>query len=360
MTASASISYTVLGIMSGSSKDGLDMSLLKFDWMDGDLQFEIIHNEGFDFPIDIKRLLAVNKNSTIEEILRSDHSYCIYIADQILSISNNQHIDYIAFHGHTIVHVPQENISYQMGSGAHLSALTGIACVTDFRLQDITLGGEGTPLAPLADKWLFPGHDMYINIGGIANITVVDNGIHKGFDICPANQVLNHFAQKLGKEYDKNGVLAKSGTVDDSVLNEIIALDYFNKKGPKSLDNNWIVEKHIPWLEFKNIEPQDMLRTYIQVLVLLVEKVARQANVSSIFITGGGIKNLYLEELLINAIVSADIQVKIPDPDIIDYKEAMLMALAGFFRVIRVNNVYNTVTGASRDSVGGALYETNG
>ncbi len=346
--------------MSGSSKDGIDASLIYFKDEVNDFTWETVSNFEIKLPASIQQLLSITADDSIEQILSNDALYSAFISQEIKKIQENFAIDYLSIHGHTVLHLPAKGITFQMGSAATISALTGIHAMDNFRLQDIAKGGVGTPLAPLADNYLYKGYDAYINIGGIANVTITTHDSILGYDICPANQVLNYFAQKLGFAFDNNGESARIGQVNNALLQALIQMDYMHLPNPKSLDNNWIQKEHIPFIHSFGIATNDVLHTYVHFMVHSMVRSVKASKCKSVFVTGGGIHNLYLRQLLQQQLEQEKIVLKVPSTEIINFKESILMALIGFFRVTKRSNVLESVTGASSDSIGGSLYLANG
>jgi len=345
--------------MSGSSKDGIDASLLKFSNHNDDFNWEVVNHFLIDAPNDVMKLLDINESDSLAKVLYHDFEFARFLSQEILKIKEKYEIDYVAIHGHTVLHLPEKGSTFQMGSAATISSLTGLNAIDNFRLQDIALSGTGTPLAPLADTYLFPGFDAYINLGGIANISVVQKSKVIGFDVCPCNQVLNYFAQKIGLPFDTNGIHAKGGIAHNTVLKEWSEISFFSKKPPKSLDNNWIQKKHIPFIETFNLSPKDTLATYTKLIVRLLHETLIKYEIKNVFLSGGGIQNLYIQELFSEIANRDELTVTIPNLDVINYKESMLMALVGYFRITEQVNIFNSVTGASASSIAGALYLTH-
>ena len=344
----------VLGVMSGSSLDGLDMALINMK-TEG---YELLHSATIPLSADITKRLREYNSLTSLEYIKLDRDYSLSVAQIIKNfLSTIDHeISLIGVHGHTIIHMPSEGITVQLGNGGIISSMTNIDTITDFRIQDITRGGEGTPLVSIADINLFVGYDYYLNLGGIANITSTLSDDMTAYDICPCNQVLNHFAKKyFGLPYDNNGVIARSGSFVSHCTEEIDKLPYWNKEAPKSLDNNWIQEEVILKID-KGQAANNLLFTMTK---WIAEKISNAISVKNtrVFISGGGAYNTFLIECLETLITTKNIELIVADPKIVDYKEAILMAYLAFLRITNQHNVLSQVTKAKGDSIGGAHYK---
>ncbi len=276
------------------------------------------------------------------------------------------HPDFIASHGHTIFHYPIEKFTAQIGDGAALAAVSGYPVICDFRTQDIALGGEGTPLAPIADKFLFPGKDFYFNIGGIANISCITPTKIIAFGVGPANQILNTLAQLMDLEYDDCGNIARRGELNLELYSTINVFPYFQQGYPKSLDNRWVQKNILPVYLNYHCSVEDKLRTAVEQLAqetalalkTIIEKERLKKEHYSLFITGGGAFNDFLISRInehCNKI--ATVKLEIPEKRIVQFKEALLMALMGVLRIENIPNCFGSVTGAHRDVIGGAIFQ---
>jgi len=364
--------YKVIGLMSGSSLDGLDIAYCNFEVIDGDITWKLLEKETLKFdPKWIARLAHLPTQSA--RVLAQTHAYFgRYMAELVNNFIKKNKItpNLIASHGHTIFHEPERYFTTQIGDGAALAALTGITTVCDFRTQDIALAGEGTPIAPAADRYLFSGYDFYLNIGGIANITCHVNGKYIAFDTSPANQVLNLLANEMDLPFDLNGEIARSGHMVQELIDELDEINYFQKKYPKSLDNNWIRQHIFPIIQKNNSEIADKLHTYTRFIALHIKESIKRIfeqessdtfEVSNdkkyrMLATGGGAFNQFLMEQIQAECKLFNIEIVLPETAIIEYKEAILMGLMGVLRMEGLPNCFSSVTGAEMDTVGGAVY----
>ncbi len=368
--------YRVLGLMSGSSLDGLDLALCEFVVENENISsWKLLQADTLPFSEMWQSRLA-HLPVQNAQVYAQTHVYFGHYMGELVNqflknISNdnleNKNIDFIASHGHTIFHFPNKRMTAQIGDGAALAAITGHSVISDFRTQDIAIGGEGTPLAPAADKYLFEGYDFYLNIGGIANISCNVNGKMIAFDIGGANQIFNRLANLVDLEYDDGGQLAAKGEIVNILLEEINATDYFSQKYPKSLDNQWVVQNLFKkYFEFPDESIENKLRTAIEqlaqqtvksVLQIIENEGLTNDKKYKMLATGGGVFNLFLIKRMQTLLSEQlNIEIVIPEKEIIQFKEAILMGLLGVLRMENIPNCMASVTGAKRDTIGGAVY----
>jgi anhydro-N-acetylmuramic acid kinase len=260
--------------------------------------------------------------------------------------------DIIASHGHTIFHEPHKKVMYQIGDGAVIAAETGIPTISDFRRLDIMLGGQGAPLVPIGDRMLFSDYDYCLNIGGFSNISFEKEGKRVAFDISPVNYVFNRYTRQIGLEYDKDGNIARSGEICQPLLEELNELEFYHKEGPKSLGREWVEELIFPMIDQYGLSLPERLRTFCEHAAFQVSRVTSSGK--RLLITGGGALNKFLVER-ISALTGCEIV--IPDPIIIEYKEALIFALLGALYMADQPSCLSSVTGASRDNIGGMLFK---
>ncbi len=336
-----------MGVMAGSSMDGLDIVLVDlkkdYNWF-----FELVEGETIAYDPDVHNILKHASDKTEREQKQIDQYFGEWIAGTIKQFITNSP-DFIALHGHTIIHEPHNGISWQLGSADVVARETGIKTIAEFRNLDISLGGQGAPLVSRGDFELFNTYDGCLNLGGIANVSV--KAVGSAWDIGPCNQVLNFFAQKLGKEYDKDGLLAESGSIDEDWRTKIMRLDYFSYPPPKSLPNNAISSNLL-----NETSALSGLRTFTECIaeqtIIDIERISMQE--MQILTTGGGALNSFLVKLL-NKNSSNKLFI-VPDEDLVMYKEAILFAFLGVLRLRNEVNVLRSVTGAEIDSVSGVIH----
>lgn len=361
--------YHILGLMSGSSLDGLDLAYCQLDWDQEDVaQWSIVEAATLPFSAIWQRRLRHLPDQPALTFAQTHTYFGRYMGElvqQFLSAHSITKLDAIASHGHTIFHQPDRRLSVQIGDGAALAALTGYPTITDFRTQDVALDGEGAPLAPLVEHYLLSGYDFYLNLGGIANVSAPLPSGWVALDCCPANQVLNALAEQMGMPYDADGKAARSGQVLPELLHQVASLDYFQRPYPKSLGNGWIRQQVLPLYLGADGSPQDKLATacehcaieVAQSLDAIIQNEGLNRSTYRVLVTGGGAFNTYLlETLQAYAKRHHRIELYMPAPDLVQYKEALLMALLGVLRLEGRPNSWRSATGAQQDTVNGALY----
>jgi anhydro-N-acetylmuramic acid kinase len=249
----------------------------------------------------------------------------------------------------------------QIGDGAAIAAETKLPVVSDLRALDVAFGGQGAPIVPIGEKLLFREYDFFLNLGGIANISYSSaSSGYIAFDVCPANRVLNMLANDAVKEFDDEGRIAASGKTDTKLLSELNVLEYYKQDYPKSLANDFGTEIVYPMIKNTGIRTDNALRTYTEHIVIQIKKgiagLKQAPSDSKLLVTGGGAFNTFLISRLREQLKELNIEVVVPDEKIVKYKEALIMALIGVLRWREETNVMSSVTGAERDSVGGALW----
>lgn len=355
--------YKVIGLMSGSSLDGLDIVYTHLEEVRGQWSFEIINAGCIEYDAEWLRLLKNAHELSVPDFLRLHTRYGRYLAAQVKAFTDanalEHKIDFIASHGHTVFHEPANHTTFQLGDGSVLAAATGLPVISDLRALDVALGGQGAPIVPVGDKLLFHDYDYLLNLGGIANLTVKNGGDIIAFDVCPANQVLNVLAQKAGMDYDADGLLAASGNLLADVLDDLNDQDYYKRSAPKSLSNDQAMELVFPSLTQSSHAVNDMLHTAVQHVAEQVLEAVKRYSVGvehpRMLVTGGGAFNRYMVSR-IQELLDGIVTVVVPDAQTVKYKEAVVMALTGALRWREETNVYSSVTGASRDSISGALW----
>jgi len=355
--------------MSGSSLDGLDIAYCEIQLARSPefriLDSDILVAETLPFSEQwIVRLKNLPEQNALT-FAKTNTYFAHYLADLVKTfcIKNKVKPDFISSHGHTIFHQPENRVTVQIGDGAALAAKTGYPVICDFRTHDIALDGEGTPLAPIADKWLYPGYDFYLNIGGIANISCDLEYKFIAYDIGPANQIFNALAQLAAKEYDESGDIARGGKINTALLNQVNEIVYFSQTYPKSLDNSWISQNILPLYFSAEISLEDKICTAVEQLAQQLQKeieiIKKTENLNRkkyrIFATGGGVFNNFLIERMRE--LCSNTELVLPAPKVINFKEAALMALLGVLRVENQENCLSSVTGAKFDTIGGAVYQ---
>lgn len=401
--------YKVIGLMSGSSLDGLDIAYVHLQEAASTIkdspkkwEFTILEADTYPYPDEWRRALADARHLSALEYQLLHTRYGRYIGEQVLHFIETHQLHYqvqlIASHGHTVFHDPGQRMTAQLGDGAALAATTGINVVSDLRAMDVALGGQGAPIVPVGERLLLPDHAFFLNLGGIANISAGSGpGLGSGgssvsgggsphqqrmaFDVCPANRVLNELASMAGKAYDEGGALAAGGALDEDLLQALNDQSYYARPYPKSLANEFGTETILPLVldaiagmagegvdqaAEGGIAVEDALRTYVEHIAVQVRRAvegllayageATDTSPLKMLITGGGAHNTFLVARLRETLASMGVEVVVPDGQLVDFKEALVMALIGVLRWREENNVFAAVTGASRDSIGGAVW----
>ena len=345
-----------IGLMSGSSLDGLDIALVSFHEKDDKYGFQILAAETLAYPEYWTKQLSEAFHKQPEDLVQLDKEYGRYLGEQVLSFAQKRNVqpDFVASHGHTIFHRPEEHYTLQIGDGAELAQACGFTVVNDFRSEDVSKGGQGAPLVPIGDKLLFGDYEICLNIGGIANLSYDEDGKRIAYDLCIANQALNYLAQMKGLEYDKDGALARSGEVDHSLLKKLNNLPFFLQEPPKSLGREFFETYQKDLL--KDLSVEDMLATFVEHIALQIALPISLLPKGKILCTGGGARNQYLIERLQ---ARTKHEVVVPEKQIIDYKEALVFAFLGLLRMEGKTNVLSSVTGAASDSCSGRIWKNS-
>ncbi len=339
--------------MSGTSLDGVDICYVQFETTDS-YRFKILKAETFPYSKTWKSTLQNAFTSDTATIEALDNTYGLYLGkliNQFIDKNAINTIDFIASHGHTIFHKPNEGYTLQIGNGQSIANNTKQEVICDFRTQDVSLGGQGAPLVPIGDELLFNEYDYCLNLGGFVNVSFKEDGKRIAFDICPVNIALNHYIQKLGFDFDDKGELASSGSINQDLLSELNALDYYKLPHPKSLGYEWIVEVIIPLIEKHNPEIKDILRTFTEHVAFQISKIIPKK--SSVLVTGGGAFNTFLMNRIEHYL---DQKITIPPNELIDFKEALIFAFLGLLKSENQINILSSVTGATQDHSSGVLF----
>jgi anhydro-N-acetylmuramic acid kinase len=355
--------YRAIGLMSGSSLDGLDIAFVEFQEQAGKWTYEIKETACYVYDEEwAGRLKYATDLSALDyQLLHIDYGH--YIGQQVNDFIEDRQLHYqvalIASHGHTTFHIPGKKMTAQLGDGAAIAAKTQLPVVTDLRAVDIAFGGQGAPIVPIGEKLLMAGYDFFLNIGGIANISFnADQYI--AFDVCAANRVLNMLVNEIGKEYDDGGQIAASGTVNETLLEKLNALDYYKQSYPKSLANDFGTDVVYPIIKNAGVEIKDTLRTYVEHIIVQIKNAVAgfrlPASGFRLLVTGGGAFNTFLIQRLSDSLKELKVEVIVPDKKLVNFKEALIMAFIGVLRWRQEYNVLSSVTGATRDSIGGALW----
>ncbi|NEM96266.1 anhydro-N-acetylmuramic acid kinase [Pontibacter burrus] len=350
--------YHVIGLMSGTSLDGLDIAYCRLTYKTKNWIYNILNAETLpysDYWIDS---LRGAETAAGQNLVALDHAFGQHMGEQVRQfiVRHNIQPDFVASHGHTIFHQPDKHISLQIGNGAYLAAHARLPVICDIRTLDIALGGQGAPLVPIGDELLFADYDYCLNLGGIANISFNHNGRRIAYDISACNMLLNTLANQAGFSYDEDGRLAQSGKLDAILLQQLNVPSYFSAPYPKSLGKEWVLEHSLKTLAESNATIADKLHTTCHHIAQQIANALQPANYKQkVLVTGGGAFNSYLIALL-QKYAGNGYRIEVPAPELVSFKEALVFAFLGVLRWRNEVNSLQTVTGASRNSVGGAIY----
>lgn len=351
--------YEIIGLMSGTSLDGLDIAHVRFDFNNNSNDsFVLLNADTVPIPEDLLHKLMDAPNYSVAQMLMLDKEFGSFLADSVLKfierkkiVKNN--LQAIASHGQTILHQPNNGFTLQIGCGSTLSYLTNLNVINDFRTKDIVAGGQGAPLVPIGDFGLFSDlAEGFLNIGGFANVSFKKDDTIVAYDICPGNLPLNKLAQAKNLAYDKNGELAKSGEINFFLLDLLNSIEYYLLDGPKSLGTEWIEEFYYPLLKFDK-EIENNLRTVVEHTAIQISNVLNSAKLNSVLVTGGGAKNGFLIERIQHYFNG---ELILPEQKIIDFKEAIVFAYLGALYLDKRPNAISSVTGAKKNTIGGVFH----
>lgn len=354
--------YKILGLMSGSSLDGLDIALCSFNYENEQiLDWDIIRAETLPYEDKWVARLSMLPEQNALTYAKTHTYFGHYMGELVNQFLENttEKIDYIASHGHTIFHYPNQMMTAQIGDGAALAMKTGLPVISDFRTSDIALQGEGTPLAPTVDYYLFPKYNFLLNLGGIANLTYQYQDKRVAYDVSPCNQILNALAREMNIPYDPNGQIAATGQIIPELETRLHQFPYYQKPFPKSLDNQYLTQSFLPKVLNQEGTIEDKMHTCCQVFgKQIAENILQFQHFESnkILSTGGGTYHAFLLDCIQKRLGNT-FQIVKPSHTIIDYKEALLMALLGLLRIHHRPNCFSAITGASNDTIGGAIYQ---
>ena len=346
--------YLALGLMSGTSLDGLDIVCAAFVLKNGKWSFSIKASETINYSDSWVDKLRFANQLNKEALISLDQEYGLFLglAVKKFLLSINEKPDLIASHGHTVFHQPESGYTLQIGAGDEIFSLVNIPVVYNFRIADVELGGQGAPLVPIGDKLLFGENEACLNLGGFANISFETEGERKAFDICPVNTILNLYASKLGFQYDRNGEISRTGKIQVDLLKRLNNLNYYRQSFPKSLAREWLEDQFLPEISQKEYPVKDIMATVCEHIAIQISDITNNYGLKNMLVTGGGAFNKYLLEILSSYSQSKLI---LPDPEIINFKEALVFAFMGILKFRNEINCLASVTGAERDSVCGVL-----
>ena len=341
--------------MSGTSVDGLDVCCATFSRQEGKWHYQIDCARGYAYPQELSEALRSKvQHMSAKDFVAFHSEYGRFLGQRVNEFIKEFGVkpDFIASHGSTVLHEPANRIMFQIGDGAAIAAETGLPVVSDFRRLDIMLGGQGAPLVPIGDDLLFGEYDYCLNIGGFSNISFRDGDRRIAFDISPVNYVINRYCRTRGLEMDRDGLIAAKGTVCTPLLEQLDALDYYAKPWPKSLGREWVEKNVFPLLDSAKLPLEDLLRTYYEHCAGQLSRVTSPGK--RILVTGGGAWNKFLIERMSTR---SGCTLLVPEPALVEFKEALIFAFLGVLYMADEPSCLSSVTGASRDNIGGMLFK---
>jgi anhydro-N-acetylmuramic acid kinase len=354
--------YTIIGIMSGTSLDGVDIALSTYHYSENKWSFNFTCGKTYKYPVVICEKLKIATQLSAVELLLLDKTignlFAEFVEQFICDFQlDKQSIDAIGSHGHTIFHQPESGFTQQIGCGTTISVKTGIPVINDFRTKDVVLGGQGAPLVPIGDFLLFQTlADGFLNIGGISNISFKSKNKIYAYDICPGNIPLNLLMNTIGKEFDEDGKEAAKGQINPDLLNAFNNLAFYSKTGAKSLGIEWLKTHFIPLLLNEKDTLPNKLYTCCEHIAYQIAQQANTNQINRLLITGGGAFNTHLINRISNYYKG---EIILPTKDIIEFKEAIVFGFLSVLYLEKQVNCLKDVTGAYRDSCGGVLHIPN-
>lgn len=350
-------SYRIVGVMSGTSLDGIDLAHIIFSVKEGIWHFDIYESETIAYDDEWLNKLREAVGYTAAQLHKLDKDYTALlggIINRFIQQHKIKNTDAVCSHGHTILHQPQNNYTLQIGNLPALKKIINQTIVCDFRVQDVQLGGQGAPLVPVGDRLLFSDFDYCLNLGGFSNVSFESGSRRLAFDISPVNTVLNFYANSAGHSYDDKGNMSRAGKIHFALLDELNALDYYKKPYPKSLGFEFVKETVLPLIERFNIPLHDKMCTFTEHVAIQTNEAFAKKN-SRLLITGGGAYNDFLIERI--RFYLPETTVVIPERKTIEFKEALIFGLLGVLKLRNEINVLSSVTGAKHDHSSGVVYE---
>lgn len=344
----------VVGMMSGTSLDGIDLTLCRFNKTGQQWKYRIIAADTYEYPTEWKKKLNDAAGLDAGSFLLLHQEYGSYVGDLVHQFLSEHDLtaDLVAAHGHTIFHQPERGFTFQLGSGAALASRCKLDTVSDFRTLDVALGGQGAPLVPVGDELLFGNYKFCLNLGGFANISNQIDGIRIACDICPVNMIANELASRKDLEFDKDGMLGSKGNIVPELVDVLNNLDFYSRPAPKSLGREWVVTSVFPLITQYHVSVEDLLRSVYEHMAIQISRYINEYDPGEVLVTGGGAFNTFLMRLIREKSKSILI---VPDNQLVKFKEALIFAFLGLRRYRNEINCLSSVTGASRNSSSGIV-----
>ena len=348
--------FHVIGVMSGTSLDGIDFAEIVFNYTDK-WSFELKKCDTFPYPDNWIKKLQAAVHFSESELNQLNKEYTAYLANQInkfVSQNSIHDLDAVCSHGHTVLHQPNNGITLQIGNLQKLAMLVQQKVICDFRVADVKLGGQGAPLVPIGDRILFAEYTYCMNLGGFSNVSFEKGNNRIAYDICAVNVVLNYYAQKRNLKYDDQGAIARSGSLHTALFEKLNNLSFYKENPPKSLGMEWVNAEVIPIMESFEIPIKDKLHTFVKHIAKVISQDLNTGKEDTILVTGGGAFHTFLIDTIQK---QSKGKIIIPDTQLIEYKEALIFGLLGVLKLKDKINVLSSVTGAIKDHSSGNIFE---
>lgn len=348
--------YHVIGVMSGTSLDGVDVVYVRFEYLNEKWSFTIL--EAITYPYSeywytklSQAILFSQEELKTLDVYYTDYlgELCAKFIEQFKVVS----LDVVCSHGHTVFHKPNLGYTFQLGNLSNFSNWVDVRVVCDFRVQDVALGGQGAPLVPIGDRLLFSEYDACLNLGGFANVSYDEKeGERIAFDIVAVNTVMNEAVKVFDMTFDKDGLLAKQGVVNQELLGALNSLDYYTQLPPKSLGIEFVKENLFPIIKKYDLKTEDLLRTFVEHIAIQIN-IGIPKDINCVLVTGGGAYNKFLMERIR---ANSSTEFYVPESIVVEFKEALVFGFLGVLRLEGKINVLRSVTGASIDHSSGVVY----
>ena len=358
--------YRAIGVVSGESLNGLDIMFAELQETTGKWSAQILAGERIPYKTEFKRRLENLEKLSLSEFNQLHVTFGKYLAELISDFINRNNLHYkvqlIACDGHTISYKPELKICTQLGDLSQVAAITGINVVGNVRNLDLALDGRGAPVYPVAEKLLFSAQQLFLHLGSNANLSLHLPGLYRKFDVCPANKILDKLAARENFDFDRDGMLASEGQVDEKLLAILNELEYYEMPVPKTLSIDFATDVVYPLFDGLRLNVKDALRTAVEHIAIQVAKGVKLFKAdepsakNELFLTGGGANNNFLVERIRSVVGETGISLILPDKLVVNFKEPLAMALIGVLRWREENNVFKYITGAKRDNIGGSVW----
>ena len=350
--------FRVLGLMSGTSLDGLDMSYAVYRRASGKWTYKLEKAVFIPYEVDMISMLRNAIHFSAQELLQLhvDYGKWLGIKCQDVIQDNKWEVDFISSHGHTVFHQPDKGLTFQAGSLQHIFNVVKTPIIGDFRTMDVAKGGQGAPFVPIGDKTLFSEYDICVNLGGISNLSYDFQGNRLAYDVGACNMLLSYILKDSEQDYDDKGAISRRGRIIQGFYDALNDLAYFSTSPPKSTGYEWFRKEVEPIVDnYRSSSLEDLLHTAVKHISYQLSRAFAQAkNEGQVLLTGGGAKNDFLMEAL-RTQCGKDLEVVVPEMDLVDFKEALIFGLMGAMRWVGEDNVIASVTGASSDSCSGVI-----